>query len=108
MKTDFLKLYVTLLCILTSLLTFGQVQMPKMPTPANFQVITSTQYSNSTSAFPHSNLTASQSNGMNLYEQDRKQVEQQHNEINQIYADLNNKQINYSLPSYSNIESAVY
>lgn len=108
MKTDFLKLYVTLLCILTSLLTFGQVQMPKMPTPANFQVITSTQYSNSTSAFPPSNLTASQSNGMNLYEQDRKQVEQQHNEINQIYADLNNKRINYSLPSYSNIESAVY
>ena len=45
---------------------------------------------------------------MDVYEQDRKRVEQQQNEIKQINADLNADRINYSLPSYSNIESTAY
>ncbi|QMU64160.1 MAG: hypothetical protein GKR88_07590 [Flavobacteriaceae bacterium] len=42
---------------------------------------------------------------MSIYEQDRKRVLQQENELKKIYAELNADRINYSLPSYSNIES---
>lgn len=45
---------------------------------------------------------------MDVYEQDRKRVEQEQNELKKIYADLKADRINYSLPSYGNIESTKY
>lgn len=104
MKTEFKKLHMTLLCCLTYALNFGQVQMPKTPTPATFQVITPTQYTNPNNNFPSSTFPTSQQNQMDVYEQDRKRVEQQQNEIKQINADLNADRINYTLPSYGNAQ----
>lgn len=108
MKTEFKKLHLTLLCCLTCALTFSQVQIPKAPTPATFQVITPTLYTNPTNNVPSSTFPTSQQNQMDVYEQDRKRVEQQQNEIKQINADLNAERINYTLPSYSNLESTAY
>jgi hypothetical protein len=112
MKTELKKLHLTLLCGLISSLTFCQVKLPKTPTVANFQVITS-NLGLPKSNVPNINLSntnfpTSQPNGMAVYEQDRKRVEQQENELKQIYAELNADRINYNLPSYGNIESTKY
>lgn len=104
MKTELKKLHLTLLCGLICSLTFCQVELPKTPTVSNFQVITPNS-GLPKSILPNTNFPTSQPNGMAVYEQDRKRVEQQENELKQIYADLKSDRIDYSLPSYSNIES---
>ena len=105
MTTDFKKLYMTLLCGLVCSLTFCQVKLPKTTTVSTFKVITpNTGLPKST--LPNTSFPTSQPNGMAVYEQDKKRVEQQQNELKKIYAELNTDRINYTLPSYGNIESA--
>lgn len=112
MKTEFKKIHLTLLCGLICSLTFCQVKLPKTPTVSNFQVITPNlglPKSNVPNInLPNTTFPTAQPNGMNVYEQDRRRVEQQQSELKQIYADLKSDRINYSLPSYSNIESTKY
>tara|TARA_R110002049_G_scaffold277604_3_gene456151 strand:- start:2749 stop:4080 length:1332 start_codon:yes stop_codon:yes gene_type:complete len=104
MKTELKKLHLTLICGLICSLTFCQVKLPKTPTVSTFKVITS-NLGLPKSTLPSTNFPTSQPNGMAVYEQDRQRVAQQENELKQIYADLKTDRINYSLPSYGNIES---
>ena len=104
MRTELKKLHLTLLCGMICSLTFSQVKLPKTPTVSNFKVITP-NLGIPKSTLPKTNFPISQPNGMSVYEQDRKRVAQQENELKQIYAELKADRINYSLPSYSNIES---
>ncbi len=109
MRTELKKLHLTLLCVLICSLTYCQVKLPKTPTVANFQVIKPNLGLPKTNVpkinLANTNFPTSQPNGMSIYEQDRKRVLQQENELKKIYAELNADRINYSLPSYSNIES---
>ncbi|TYA56794.1 hypothetical protein [Formosa maritima] len=108
MKIEFKKVRLTLLCWLTFALSFGQVQIPKAPSLASFQVITPNSNYTQTNFQLTTGLPTSRPNGMDVYEQDKKRVEKQKTELKKINADINAKHLNYSLPSYSNIESAVY
>ena len=109
MRTELKKLHLTLLCGLICSLTYCQVKLPKTPTVANFQIIKPNLGLPKTNFpkinLPNTNFPTSQPNGMNVYEQDRKRVAQQENELKKIYAELNADRINYNLPSYGNIES---
>lgn len=107
MKTEFKKLHLTLLCGLICSLTFCQIKLPKKPTVSTFNVITPNS-ALSKSTLPNTTFTTSQPNGIAVYEQDRKRVAQRENELKQIYADLKTDRINYTLPSYGNIESTKY
>ena len=104
MKTELIKLHLTLLCVLISFLSFSQVKLPTKPKTSTFEVINSNLGLPKVN-IPNSNLLNNQPNGMNVYEQDRRRVAQQKNELKKIYAELNTDRINYSLPSYGNIES---
>lgn len=106
MNTKFKKLPLTLLCGLIGSLTFCQVKLPKTPQPTILRVITSN--TNPENAISNTNFSTSQSNGMAVYEQDKKRIEQQQNERKQIYSELKAERIKYSLPNYSNIESTKY
>ena len=106
MKTEYKKLNMTLVCGLICSLTFCQVKLPKMPKLATFQIIIPN--TNPISSIPNANFPNAQPNGKVVYEQDRKRVEQRENKLKQVYADLKSGRINYSLPSYSNIESTKY
>lgn len=112
MKTELKKLHLTLLCGLICSLTFCQVKLPKTPTVTNFQVITPNLGLPNSNVpninLPNTNFPTSQPNGMAVYEQDKRRVEHQQNELKQIYAELNADRINYDLPSYGNIESTKY
>lgn len=108
MRTELIKLYLTVLFGLTCSLTYCQVQLPKTPQPLTFQIITPNSNINPINSIPSTNFPSTQPNGLNVYEQDRKLVEQQQNELKQIYADLKDDKINYTLPSYGNIESTKY
>lgn len=107
MKTELKKLHLTLLCGLICSLTFSQVKLPKTPIISNFKVITP-NLGLPESSLPSITFPTSQPNGMNIYEQDRKRVEQQENELKQIYEELKSDRINYNLPSYGNIESTKF
>ena len=104
MRIEFKKQYLTLFYIMISSLFFCQIKLPKTPKVSNFKVIT-TNLEIPKSSLSNTNFLASQSNRMNVYEQDRRRVLQQENQLKQIYAELNSDRINYSLPSYNHIES---
>ncbi len=104
MRTELKKLHLTLLCGLIWSLTFSQVKLPKTPTVSNLKVVTP-NLGIPKNTLSKTNFPISQPNGMSVYKQDRKRVVQQQNELKQIYAELKADRINYSLASYSNIES---
>ena len=77
---------------------FSQVQLPQVPAPSNFQAINSSSIlienvSSPTNFYPTNN-------GLEVYEQDRKQIEQQEILQEQFYYDLKGDLINYRLPGY--------
>lgn len=111
MRTGFKKIQLTLLFGLACLLTFSQVKLPEAPKPTTYQtyqVTTPTTTYSQTNIQPTTIFPNAQPNGMAVYEQDKKRAEQQQSELKQIYADLKTDRINYSLPSYGNIENTKY
>lgn len=109
MKTELRKLHLTLSIGLTCILSFAQqIKLPTIPQPTSFNQHTIGNILQQNNSVITSNRQTSVPNGMAVYEQDRKRVEQQQNELKQIYAELNADRINYNLPSYANIESTKY
>jgi hypothetical protein len=104
MRTELKKLHLTLLCGLICSLSFCQVKLPKAPKISTFKVLNSNLGLPKIN-IPNHNFPTSQTNGINVYKQDRRRVLQQENELKQIYAELKADRINYNLPSYGNIES---
>lgn len=115
MENESKKLHLTLLCCLTFALTFGQVQLPKTPVPSNFQTITPNQYMPE-NVIPIPTLPSVTNFGQNRVQQQNQlliqEVEQneklrneQLNQVNKDIAEYNSNRLNYSLPSYGNIES---
>lgn len=113
MKTEFKKLHLTLLCCLTCALTFGQVQLPKTPTPSNFQTITPNQYLPE-NVIPMASIPSVTDFGQNRVQQQNQrliqEVEQneklraeQLNQVHKDIAEFNSNRINYSLPSKNHI-----
>lgn len=87
---------------------FGQVIMPATPTPALFHEII-------TEAGPHLPALPSPSNALqpmtiqfSVYEQDRRRVEQQEMEMQEIYADMIGLQISYDLPDKGDLDGRGY
>lgn len=77
---------------------FSQVQLPQVPTPSNFQAINSSSVLIENVSSPTNFYPAN--NGLEVYEQDRKQIEQQEILQEQFYYDLKGELINYRLPGY--------
>jgi len=102
MRTELKKLHLTLLCGLICSLSFCQVKLPKAPKISTFKVLNSNLGLPKIN-IPNHNFPTSQTNGINVYKQDRRRVLQQENELKQIYAELKADRINYNLPSYGNI-----
>lgn len=118
MKTVLKKTYLTLLCGLIGLLTFGQVPLPQTPQPSTFQTITPNLYMPenvittptipTVTNFGQNNIQ--QRNQQLIAEAERnEQLRRQQN--HQMYADIakfNSNRINYSLPSHANKPGAAH
>lgn len=104
----FLKTIITAIFLGTiSNLCFCQVQLPQTPSPFDFQVLNPIQNGMGASPELRPNFHTA-TNGLDVYEQDRKLVEQQEIQRKQIYRDLKADLINYNLPGYNHIESTKY
>ncbi|MDT0648152.1 hypothetical protein RM545_15765 [Zunongwangia sp. F260] len=107
-----MKVYLKTILILIfsgtlSNLGFCQVQLPQTPSPSSFQILNPSQNVVGTNTGTPINFTTP-ANGLAVYEKDKKLVEQQEIQRNQIYSDLKADLINYSLPGYNHIESTKY
>ena len=107
MRNNLKKLILTLWCGLTVSVSFCQVELPKPPTVSTFKIITPTSGLPSNN-LPNPNIPTSRPNGMDVYEQDRKQIEQEQlmrKQMNADIAEFNANRLRYNLPSYGHIES---
>src|SRR5690606_37127175 len=117
MKTEKKTLQLILLCCLTCALTFGQVQMPTAPQPNQFQQYGMNGLQNPTNPNIAPNpLGKLYNDGQDRIRRQNQQIiaeverneqlrAQKQNQLNEDIAEFNSNHINYSLPSYGNIES---
>lgn len=120
MKTEKKTLQLILLCCLTCALTFGQVQMPTAPQPNQFQQYGMNGLQNPTNPNIAPNPLGNLYNdGQDRIRRQNQQIiaeverneqlrAQKQNQLNEDIAEFNSNHINYSLPSYGNIESTKY
>lgn len=117
MGTEFRILQLTLFFGLTCSLTFGQVQFPTAPTPSTFQTISPNGFMPDdimpipTISVPGFGQDQIQKQNQKLIAEAERNEQIRAQRQKQLYEEIreNNKnQIDYSLPSYSNIESTKY
>lgn len=107
MTAYFKTIISTIVLGIINTLSFSMVQLPPIPSTSSFQVLVPTDNIMGSNIEPLFNLSPV-SDGLAVYEQDKKRVEQYENQHKQIYADLNAVLINYDLPENVNIESTKY
>jgi len=106
--TAFFKTIISTIVLgIINTLSFSMVQLPPIPSTSSFQMLVPIENIMGSNIEPLFNLFPV-SDGLTVYEQDKKRVEQYEGQHKQINADLNAERINYDLPGNVNIESTKY
>ena len=105
-KRNLIKIRLTILFLIFALNIFGQIQPPKTPTIQNFEPIVPGQnYSNQN----QNSNTNRKPTGTELYEKDKQEQQRRQQQLNNIYRELDENNINnvsYSLPSCASMKGA--